>query len=73
MPVEATERSLSGAVLAAVAEAEGVDEMELAPPLYEAINPEALDTLFRETSGTVEFQYHGYRVTVDHEEGVSVE
>lgn len=36
---------LSAAVIAALAEYKGVDPMELDPPLYEAIDPDALDTL----------------------------
>lgn len=38
-------------------------------PLYTAIDPDALDSLFASgtdtTNGQVEFQYHGYRVTVE--------
>lgn len=41
-------------------------------PLYEVIDPEALDTLFapkqdgsrRSTTGRVSFEYQGYRVTI---------
>ena len=54
-----------------IARLEGVDPAELHPPLYEAIDPEALDSLFdsadetdRIGSVTVEFEYCGYRVTV---------
>jgi hypothetical protein len=60
-----TERTVSEAVLTAVAEREGVAEHELRPPLYDVINPEALDALFREATGSVTFEYLGYRVTVD--------
>ena len=67
--------SLSFEVIAAVAEREGVDPMEIEPPEYEAlydvINPEALDSLFapREDgtsrgSGRVEFVFCGYHVVV---------
>ena len=73
MDTEPTDRSPSDAVLAAVAEAEGVDEADLTPPLYEAIDPEALDTLVRAGGGTLEFQYHGYTVAVDHEGAASLE
>ncbi|NKE37961.1 hypothetical protein GWG54_19605 [Natronococcus sp. JC468] len=35
------------------------------PPLYERIDPEALDSLFHDRSpGTVTFEYAGYEVTV---------
>ena len=59
--------TLSEAVLAAVAEREGVREDELEPPLFDAVNPESLDTLFRDSTGTVTFEYAGYDVTVDSE------
>ncbi|ELY42442.1 HalOD1 output domain-containing protein [Natronorubrum sulfidifaciens] len=68
--------SVSFDVIAAVAEQEGVDPMDIEPPeydaLYEVINPEALDTLFaqredgsKRANGTVEFPFCGYRITVD--------
>ncbi len=62
----------SSAVVSAVAAAEGVDETAL-PPLFHAIDPDALDSLFHQdcttdarprTSGTVEFRYAGYVVSV---------
>lgn len=67
--------SVSFEVVAAVADAEGVDPVELEPPEYEAlydvVNPEALDSLFapREDgtprgSGQIEFVFCGYRVAV---------
>lgn len=64
---------LSEAVLAAVAEREGVAEDELEPPLFDAINPESLDTLFRESEGAVTFEYAGYDVTVDSEGRVGLD
>lgn len=74
-PNAATGTSLSYEVIAAVAEREGVDPIDIEPPeydaLYDVINPEALDSLFapRENGlsragGRVEFAYCGYRVTV---------
>lgn len=55
------------AVVSAVAEADGTDPVEL-PPLYEAIDSEALNALFtarsETTVGKVAFQYAGYNVTV---------
>lgn len=62
----------SVSVIAAVAEHEGIDEVELDPPLYEVINPEALDRLFRNSSGKVEFEYRGVTVAVDHEGTVTI-
>lgn len=65
-------QTASEAVLSAVAEAKGVDERELAVPLYEAIDPDALDALFRNGQGEVTFQYHDYHVTVDHTNAVEL-
>lgn len=59
------DQSLSEAVVSAVADREGVDPSTLEPPLYEAVDTDALDMLFRSGSGEVSFTYAGYRVTVD--------
>lgn len=62
-------KPLSRAVLEAVALAEETDPAELAEPLYDAIDPEALDDLFRPSGqggssrGQVAFVYHDYVVT----------
>ena len=65
-----TDKPLSSAVVDAIAEAEGVDVMEI-DPLYEHIDPEALDKLFQPTPGgddervgRVTFRASGYRVEV---------
>ncbi|MDJ1433492.1 HalOD1 output domain-containing protein [Halostagnicola sp. A-GB9-2] len=70
-----SQQSLSFEVINAIAEKEGVDTTAIEPPeyepLYEVLNPEALDALFapREdgaprANGRVEFAYCGYQVTV---------
>jgi hypothetical protein len=65
------DQPLSEAVVVAVAAAADVDPLELARefgPLYDAIDPAALDSLFRsdrETNGTVTFCYAGYEITAD--------
>lgn len=67
-------RPPSQAVVERVAAREGVDHTELVP-LYEAIDPDALDGLI-ETSGRddpvlqIGFTYHGYDVTVTGDGGV---
>ncbi|MFB1062412.1 HalOD1 output domain-containing protein [Natrinema sp. H-ect4] len=55
----------TNAVIEAVAEATDSDPLDL-PPLYEAVDPDALNTLFdsSETSGQVSFPYAGFEVTV---------
>lgn len=63
-----TDAALSSAVLAAVAEREGVEPAELDRPLFDAIDPDALDALFERGSGRVRFTYLGYTV-VAHSDG----
>ena len=74
----ATRRSATVAVIEAVAGAERAGPTEL-PPLYEAIDPDALDSLFENRDGRstrgdrrVEFAYAGYDVVVRDGPRVSV-
>lgn len=67
-----SKRELSTAVLAAVADREGVDETDLPERLYDAIDPDALDALFRHARGEVTFEYLDYVVTVDHQGNVDI-
>lgn len=54
----------SRAVVQAVASIEGIETLEL-PPLYESIDPDALDALFRgDADGRITFTYNGYTITV---------
>jgi hypothetical protein len=58
----------SQAVIERVAAGEGVDQTNIAP-LYEAIDPDALDRLVEASQGddgalTIQFTYQGYDVTV---------
>lgn len=56
--------SFSGSVIEEVAKEKGVDAVEI-PPLYDTIDPNALDSLFQNTdSGSVHFIYCGYDVSV---------
>lgn len=57
----------SMAVVTAVAKREGIDPGELRPPLWESIDPEALDRLFHDAQRdvTVEFEYRSYTVRID--------
>lgn len=61
------------AVVENVARRAGVDEIDL-PPLYDAIDPDALDALFdhrgkrpSEVGPCVIFPYAGFEVTVEHD------
>ncbi|EMA45960.1 HalOD1 output domain-containing protein [Halobiforma nitratireducens] len=64
-------------IVTAVAALEDVDPAEL-PPLYEAVDPDALTAAFAETeggtarSGRIEFPYAGYEVSVEFGEEVVV-
>lgn len=69
---EITHTTVSRAVIGAVAEAEGVDEIDLHPPLFEAVDPDALDNLFHNTTGRVQFDYLGYTVAVDQDGAVDL-
>jgi hypothetical protein len=65
-------RSLSRAVIEAVAEEEGVHPSALSTPLFDAIDPDSLNSLFTpmdnghsRPTGRVSFFYAGYEVTAD--------
>lgn len=75
--MEAQTRSLSTAsqslnekILLTVAEAEGVDPLDLSSPLYDVVDPEALECLFADENRAVEhdltvsFEYLGWQVTI---------
>ena len=74
-----TSDTLPTAIAVRVAEQKGVSPERL-PPLYEAINPDALAALFeptiagdRRAPGHVTFTYSGYRVTVTSRNEIDVE
>lgn len=57
-------RSPSQAVIETLAEERDTAQKEL-PPLFEAVDPEALDRLFLDRDpGTVSFSYSGYEITI---------
>lgn len=65
-------------VVRAVAREKGVDPLTLDPPLYDVLDPEALDSLYRSgrsprTPLEVSFSYADCTVTVDDEGSVRVE
>lgn len=59
---------ISSGVIDAVAEATETDPLDLHPPLFEAIDPDALDTLVASASAPlqIQFEYVGVQVTVEH-------
>ena len=68
MSAAAQSEPLSQRVVEAVADAEDADPLDLKVPLYEAVDPDALDSLFRASDdgveGVIEFTYYGYQVRV---------
>jgi hypothetical protein len=70
---------VSERVIFEIAGRKGVDPVEIDEPLYEVIDPDALDSLvesasrtFGRSSVTVSFTYCGYDVTVTGDEEVRV-
>ena len=75
-PSYSVDKSLSSAVIEAVAAEKGVQPTELPEPLYNALDADALDALFGDrdgASGKVIFSYCGYSVTATANGHVSVE
>lgn len=78
MRTQATHQSLSQAVVEAVADAEDVDPLDLGAPLYDVIDPDALDALFGTTheggrrTGRVTFEYCGHTVVVASDGAVTI-
>ena len=66
------DKKASLAVIKAVANEEGIDSRALTDPLFEAIDPGALDAICHNSSVRVSFEYHGYLVTVDGENNVNL-
>lgn len=65
-------RGLSEAIVTAVAEREDAAPTEV-PPLYDTIDPDALDRLFDgRRPGEVTFEYAGYEVTVRGPDRISI-
>ncbi|SEW14210.1 HalOD1 output domain-containing protein [Natrinema salifodinae] len=58
-------------VVETVAAADGIDPLDVSPPLHDVIDPSALDALFEPTQaghrpgGTVTFAYRGHWVRVE--------
>ncbi|NUC73389.1 hypothetical protein HTZ84_13880 [Haloterrigena sp. SYSU A558-1] len=76
---ELSSETPSLAIVERVAALDGTDPLSL-PPLYDAVDPEALDSLFQSsstdgprTTGSVQFTYYGYDVRVDADGEIAVE
>ncbi|WP_227353848.1 HalOD1 output domain-containing protein [Haladaptatus salinisoli] len=72
-------RPVSEVVVEAVAEETGTSPERITPPLYDAVDPEALNNLFEDTAnagrreGRVVFAYSGFEVTVREDGSVALE
>lgn len=77
---DASGQTLSTAVVKAIAEREGVDPLEMDPPLYDVIDPDALNTLFTGPANVgdarpegIVFEYNGYEIKVTSDGDVHIE
>lgn len=74
---DAFDDGVSIAVVTAVAARRGVEPTEL-PPLYEWVDPDALDALFEPTTtggprrGRLSFTYDGHEVVLECDDGVAI-
>lgn len=65
--------SVSEQVVQTVATRSNTDALDL-PPLFDSVDPDALDALIREmTGGKVSFDYAGYNLTIDTDGVVEVD
>lgn len=71
--------SLTQEIVQKIADLEGVEPLDLETPLYEAIDPEALEALLTDTitgerrdNVSVEFQYYGYDIVVDSDGEIAI-
>ena len=55
---------MSELVIQAVAEANECDPSMVSPPLYDAIDPDALDAIYRRASPAMLFEYADYRIEI---------
>lgn len=58
-------RRISERVVRSVAAAKNEDPAEMRPALYDAIDPDALDTIFESDGVSVAFTWHHHRITID--------
>ncbi|EMA30565.1 HalOD1 output domain-containing protein [Halobiforma nitratireducens] len=73
-------RSVSYRVVEKLAEHEGTTSTNLEPPLHSAIDPDAIDALFRTRNAnadgvapSLEFEYEGYTVRIDGPTEITIE
>lgn len=69
----------SQTIVTLIADLKGTSPTDLTPPLYSAVDPEALDSLFHSsatndtvTPGHVCFQYCGYEIRVESSDEITI-
>ncbi len=68
-------RTVAEKIIDAISDAEGEAPTELTPPLYDAIDPEALDAVTESmnSEGRIAFEYRGHEVQVDGDGEISID
>lgn len=68
------DRTIVLAILETVAEIEGIDPLDLHPPLYDAVDPDVIEKLVQaEGFQSLCFRYLGRSVTVESDRQITVE
>lgn len=67
-------QEMSYQIIEALAAVENRDALSMNPPLYEAVDPDAIDSLL-DTDDTVEvqFEYNGHTVTANSDGSISID
>lgn len=63
-------KPITHAVITAVAAAAECDRTAVQPPLYEVVDPDALNALYQHVTPHVTFDYAGYRVEIQPDQTV---
>lgn len=69
----------SETIVRLIADREGISPMDLSPPLYSAVDPDALDSLFGgrsshgpQPAGSICFHYCGYEIEVESDGDITI-
>lgn len=68
-------RNVAEKIIDTISNAEGEAPTELTPPLYDAVDPEALDAVAEsmDPEGTIAFEYCGHEVRVSGDGEISID
>ncbi|MFC7140845.1 HalOD1 output domain-containing protein [Halosimplex aquaticum] len=74
MAVHEARDQVSIDVIETIASVTDMDPLTMEPPLYEAIDTDALDSLYENGAvASVEFEYNGHTIRIDDEQTVTVD